>query len=70
MLRESLAWRGDESTAAQLAQLEQALELAALKPVEAVPLIAPLLNLSIPAKYPPSRLPPEATAASLAGHTG
>ena len=59
MLRELLAWRGDESAEEQLAQLEQALELAGLKPAEAVPLLAPLLNLTIPAKYPPSSLSPE-----------
>ena len=59
MLRESLAWRGDESAEEQLAQLEQALELAGVKPAEALPLIAPLLSLPIPAKYPPSPLSPE-----------
>ena len=59
MLRELLAWRGDESAEEQLAQLEPALVLAGLKPAEALPLIAPLLNLSIPAKYPPSPLSPE-----------
>ena len=59
MLRELLAWRGDESAEEQLAQLEPALELAGLKPAEAMPLIAPLLNLPIPAKYPPSPLSPE-----------
>ena len=35
------------------------LELAGLKPAEALPLIAPLLNLPLPAKYPPSSLSPE-----------
>ena len=45
MLRELLAWRGDESAEEQLAQLETRLELAGLKPAEALPLIAPLLNL-------------------------
>ena len=59
MLRELLAWRGDESAEEQLAQLETRLELAGLKPAEALPLIAPLLNLPIPAKYPPSPLSPE-----------
>jgi hypothetical protein len=43
----------------QLAQLETRLELAKLKPADAVPLIAPLLNLPLPAKYPPSPLSPE-----------
>jgi predicted ATPase/class 3 adenylate cyclase len=59
MIRELLAWRGDESAEEQLAQLEQALELAGLRPAEALPLIAPLLNLPRPAKYPPSSLSPE-----------
>ena len=59
MLRESLAWRGDEPAEGQLAQLEAALELAGLKPAEALPLIAPLLSLPLPAKYPPSPLSPE-----------
>ena len=56
---ELLAWRGDEPAEQQLAQLESALELAGLKPAEAIPLIAPLLNLPLPAKYPPSSLSPE-----------
>ena len=59
MLRELLAWRGDEQREEQLAQLEPALELAGLKPAEALPLIAPLLNLPLPAKYPPLSLSPE-----------
>jgi len=59
MLRELLAWRGDESAEEQLTQLEARLGLAGLKPDEALPLIAPLLNLPLPAKYPPSLLSPE-----------
>ena len=59
MLRELLAWRGDESAEEQLTQLETRLELAGLKPAEALPLIAPLLNLPVPAKYPPLSLSPE-----------
>ena len=59
MLRELLAWRGDESAEEQVAQLETRLELAGLKPADALPLIAPLLNLPLPAKYPPSALSPE-----------
>jgi class 3 adenylate cyclase/tetratricopeptide (TPR) repeat protein len=53
MLHELLAWRGDEPAKEQIAQLETRLELAGLKPAEALPLIAPLLRLPIPAKYPP-----------------
>ena len=59
MLRELLAWRGDESAEEQIAQLETRLVLAGLKPAEALPLVAPLLNLSLPAMYPPSPLSPE-----------
>jgi class 3 adenylate cyclase len=43
----------------QIGQLEEQLTAAGLKPAEAIPLIAPLLNLPLPAKYPPSALPPE-----------
>src|SRR5260221_1992996 len=56
MLRELLAWRGDESAEEQLTQLETGLELAGLTPAEALPLIAPLLNLAIPTTYPPLSL--------------
>src|ERR1700694_5658263 len=66
MLRELLAWRGDESAEDQLTQLETRLELAGLKPAEALPLIAPLLNLLIPARYPPLPLPPEQQRRRLA----
>jgi class 3 adenylate cyclase/tetratricopeptide (TPR) repeat protein len=59
MLRKLLAWRGDESAEEQLAQLEARLVRAGLKPAEALPLVAPLLNLSLPARYPPSPLSPE-----------
>jgi class 3 adenylate cyclase len=59
MLRKLLAWRGDESAEEQLTQLETRLELAGLKPAEALPLIAPLLNLQIPAKYLPPVLSAE-----------
>ncbi len=59
MLKQGLAWRGDESAEEQLTQLESSLILMALKPAEAVPLIAPLLNLPPPAKYPPLALSPE-----------
>src|ERR1700730_6807342 len=59
MLRKLLARRGDEAAEAQLPQLETRLELAGLKSAEALPLIAPLLNLAVPAKYPPLSLSPE-----------
>ena len=43
----------------QIAHLETLLELVGLKPAESLPLIAPLLNLPLPGKYPPSPLSPE-----------
>ena len=43
----------------QLAQLESALVMVGLKPAEAIPLLAPLLNLPAAAKYPPPPIPPE-----------
>src|SRR6266852_3405080 len=59
MLRELLAWGGDEPAKEQLAQLESRLTSAGVKPAEAIPLIAPLLNLPLTERYPPSSLSPE-----------
>jgi hypothetical protein len=59
LLKQALAWRGDEPAQQQLTQLEPALEIAGLNPAEAVPMLAPLLGLPIPAKYPPSALSSE-----------
>jgi predicted ATPase len=59
LVRDLLAWRGAESAAEQLVQLETRLIRAGLKPAEALSLIAPLLNLPLPPKYLPSPLPPE-----------
>ena len=58
-LRRALSRRGDESLEEQLAQLESALVLAGLDLSEAIPLIAPLVNMELPAKYPRSALSPE-----------
>jgi class 3 adenylate cyclase/tetratricopeptide (TPR) repeat protein len=43
----------------RLEQLESALLMVGLKPADAVPLIAPLLNLPAAAKYPPPPIAPE-----------
>src|SRR6266849_7458260 len=59
MLREFVAWRGDESAEEQLAQLASRLKSAGLKPAEAIPLIAPLMNLPLTRRYPPSSLSSE-----------
>jgi class 3 adenylate cyclase len=62
MLRDLVAWRGDGSAEEQLTQMEARLVLAGLKPAAALPLIAPLLNLPIPAEYPPLSLSPSSSA--------
>ena len=59
MLQQGLAWRGDESSNERLAGLERALDLAGLKPRDAVPLVAPILSLPVPKRYPPLLLSPE-----------
>ncbi|MBV8054080.1 MAG: AAA family ATPase, partial [Deltaproteobacteria bacterium] len=51
--------KGQLETNERLAQLESALVLVGLKPAEAIPLIAPLLNLPVSAKYPLPPIPPE-----------
>ena len=43
----------------QFGQLQSGLVLAGLEPAQAIPLIAPLLNLPLSPKYPPSPLSPE-----------
>jgi class 3 adenylate cyclase len=52
ILDEGLGWHGDESPKERVALLERGLELAQIKLNEALPLIAELLNLPIPEKYP------------------
>jgi class 3 adenylate cyclase/tetratricopeptide (TPR) repeat protein len=59
LLRQLSGARADTTVEDQFAQLEPALLKAGLKPAEAIPLLAPLLNLPPGAKYPPSPLPPE-----------
>ena len=50
---------GEASPQNQIAELERRLTVVGLKPAEAIPLLAPLLNLPLPAEYPPSTLAPE-----------
>ncbi|HKF28408.1 MAG TPA: AAA family ATPase, partial [Candidatus Binataceae bacterium] len=59
ILEQGLGWGGEESPTERLAQLERRLEGAGLKLGEAVPLIAELLNLPSPDKYPPLMFAPE-----------
>jgi class 3 adenylate cyclase/tetratricopeptide (TPR) repeat protein len=59
LLQQFLGGSEDKSPDERLAQLEPRLTLAGLKPAEAIPLIAPLLNLPPSTKYPPLPLSPE-----------
>jgi class 3 adenylate cyclase/tetratricopeptide (TPR) repeat protein/energy-coupling factor transporter ATP-binding protein EcfA2 len=67
LLQQVLAWRGDESVEARSTRLEQGLTLAGVPLTEAVPLIAPLLGLPVPAQYPPLDLSPEGQRKKLLG---
>ncbi|HYR80649.1 MAG TPA: AAA family ATPase, partial [Candidatus Dormibacteraeota bacterium] len=59
MLQQGFAQRGDGTDAGKLRELERDLARAGLKPAEAVPLIAPMMNLPLDGKYPPLGLSPE-----------
>ena len=50
---------GEPPNDEQFAQLQSGLLLAGLEPAQAIPLIAPLLNLPLPPRYPPSPFSPE-----------
>src|SRR6266852_2491210 len=58
MLRWLTAADGSEPADERIAQLESGLTTAGLKPAETIQLIAPLLNLPLTEKYPPSSLSP------------
>jgi class 3 adenylate cyclase/predicted ATPase len=60
LLQQLLAFRGDESPAERLASLERGLARAGQKPVDAVPLIAPLLGVELPeGRFAPLRISAE-----------
>jgi len=59
MLNQGLGWRGDESKEERIIQVERSLELFGMKLSEAVPLIAEMLNLPPPEKYPPLMFAPD-----------
>ena len=58
-LKQLFAWHGAESPEQRVRDLEQALNAAGLQLAEALPLVAPLLGLPVPDRYPASSLPPE-----------
>jgi class 3 adenylate cyclase/tetratricopeptide (TPR) repeat protein len=59
MLDQGLGWRGDESKEERFALLERGLKTAGLNLDEALPLIAELLDLPMPANYAPVKFSPE-----------
>src|SRR5215467_10638185 len=59
MLDQGLGWRGVESAAERTNYLERSLELFGMKLGEALPLIAEMLDLPIPEKYPPLMIAPD-----------
>jgi class 3 adenylate cyclase/tetratricopeptide (TPR) repeat protein len=59
ILDQGLGWHGDESREERVIQLERSLELVGMKLGEAVPLIAEMLNLPVPEKYPPLTFAPD-----------
>jgi class 3 adenylate cyclase len=59
LIRQLVSSNRDQQTGEQLERLEVALSRAGLKATEAIPLIAPLLNLSVPATYAPLALSAE-----------
>jgi class 3 adenylate cyclase len=67
MLDQGLGWDGEGGEAARLARLEQALAPAGVKLDEAVPLIAEMLGLTIPDRYPPLAIPPDQRRRRLLG---
>jgi class 3 adenylate cyclase/tetratricopeptide (TPR) repeat protein len=59
MLQQSFHWSATQDVDQCFAALEASLGLAGLDPKEAVPLIAPLLELPVGKRYPPSSQAPE-----------
>lgn len=59
MLDNVIRWRGDESPAQRVEELELALARSGLDLAEAMPLVGELLGLDVPEKYPPLALPPD-----------
>jgi class 3 adenylate cyclase/tetratricopeptide (TPR) repeat protein len=59
MLQQSFHWEASHTVEQRLAALEASLGLAGLDPDEAVPLIAPLLELAVGTRYPPLSTAPD-----------
>jgi predicted ATPase len=59
MLQQCIRAHSDQDGEQSLAALEASLEQAGVKLGEGVPLIAPLINMTVPPKYPPLAMTPE-----------
>lgn len=59
MLEQAFSWEAGQPAGHKLAQLEHSLEAFGLQSAQAVPLLAPLLNLPLPDKYPPLATAPD-----------
>jgi class 3 adenylate cyclase len=68
MLQQSFHWEAGHTVEHRLAALEASLGLAGLDPNVAVPLIAPLLELPVGTKYPPSSMVAGPAAQASARH--
>ncbi|MGO9454484.1 MAG: AAA family ATPase [Candidatus Binataceae bacterium] len=53
MMLQGLGWRPEDPPARRIRILEEILKMVGLKPTEAVPLLAPLLDLEVPNSYAP-----------------
>jgi class 3 adenylate cyclase len=65
LLRQFFAWRENDSVEVRVAALTRALENAGLDVIEALPLVAPLLDLPVPEGYPPQLVVPEVAGKRL-----
>jgi len=59
LLMQAFQWPADLPQDERVASLERSVGVMGLAPVSAVPLLAPLLGLSLPERYPPLRIAPE-----------
>ncbi len=58
LLAQFFRFRAEDPEPERITALERALEAAGLKPVEALPLVAPLVGLAVPEHYPPQLASP------------
>jgi class 3 adenylate cyclase len=65
MLGQFFAWRADDGPERRAESLARALEIAGLDPQPALPLVAPLLGVAVPADYPPVLAAPEVARGRL-----